>query len=194
MSFLLCLYKGLPQFPEKRKSSCFASSLQAAEGDTKVVGRLCWCLADTNVPLWWREAAVVCKRLALRSALSPHKDRVAPAGPTIMKAGKGCPQFAYKGGSCAKNRTDLVGSEFQTAKINFSLFKRLAGKISFYYKLVTDSPAHQHHQRGAGARSILGIKARREFSFGDWVRGNDIFDLLVRQFMENYVLKWNWSL
>lgn len=82
-----------------------------------------------------------------------------------------------------------MGSEFQTAKINFSLFKRLAGKISFYYKLVIDSPTHKQHQRGIGARSILGIKARREFSFGDWVRGNDIFDLLVRQLVENYVLK-----
>lgn len=66
---------------------------------------------------------------------------------------------------------------------------RLAGKISFYYKLVTDSPTYKHHQRAIGARSIPGIKARREFYFGGWVRGNDIFDLLLRQLMENYVLK-----
>lgn len=80
-----------------------------------------------------------------------------------------------------------MGSEFQTAKTNFSLFKRLAEKISFYCKLVTDSPTYKHHQRVTGARSILGIKARREFFFGDWVGGNDIFDWLLRQLMENHV-------
>lgn len=82
-----------------------------------------------------------------------------------------------------------MGSELQTVGINFSLCKRLAGKISFNCKLVTDSPTHKHHQRAIGARSILGIKARREFSFGDWVRSNGIFDLLLRQLMENHVLK-----
>jgi len=55
-----------------------------------------------------------------------------------------------------------VGSEFQTTKINLS-FNRLAGEISLYYKLVTDSPTYEH-KRGIGARSVTGIKASREFS------------------------------
>lgn len=114
--------------------------------------------------LWWRQAAGMRKRLALRSPLSSHKDRVTLRGLKITLAGKGCPQLAYRGGSRVKDNTELVGSEFQTTKIHLPLFKRLAGEISLYYKLVTDSPTHEHHQRGIGARSILGIKARREFS------------------------------
>lgn len=114
--------------------------------------------------LWWRQAAGVRRRLALRSPLSSHKDRVTLRGLKITWAGKGCPQLAYRRGSRLKDNAELVGSEFQTAKMNLSLFKRLAGEISLYFKLVTDSPTHEHHQRGTGARSILGIKARKEFS------------------------------
>lgn len=114
--------------------------------------------------LWWRQTAGVHKRLALRSPLSSHKDRVTLEGLKITLAGKGCPQLAYGGGSRVKDNTELMGSEFQTTKINLSLFKRLAGEISRYYKLVIDSPTHEHHQRGIGARSTLGIKVRREFS------------------------------
>lgn len=96
-----------------------------------------------------------------------------------LRQEKAVPSKLIKG-DLVPETTDLVGSGFQTAKINFSLFKRLAGKISFYCKLITDPPTHKHHQRGIGARSILGIKAKREFSFSDWVRGNDIFELLLR--------------